>query len=145
MLGLERRWGETQPTWLDVWFEMTPPTPAVKSNRVPRYGPYCGTNTTCEALWMGAPVVSLAGRTHVSRVGCSLLHAAGLGELSAAEEQQYIEIARAMARNLDRLAALRASLRQQLRQSQLLDAVGFTRRLEAAYRRAWAKRCASTP
>jgi predicted O-linked N-acetylglucosamine transferase (SPINDLY family) len=96
--------------------------------------PYHGTTTTCEALWMGVPVVTLAGRTHHARVGVSLLRNAGLGALVAADGDEYVRLAAALAADPPRLAHLRATLRESLRRSPLLDAVGFTRGLDAAYR-----------
>jgi predicted O-linked N-acetylglucosamine transferase (SPINDLY family) len=95
--------------------------------------PYHGTTTTCEALWMGVPVVSLAGPTHVSRVGASILAHAGLAELVAATPGEYEEKAIALARDTARLAALRAGLRGRVATSALLDRAGFARALEAAY------------
>ena len=95
--------------------------------------PYNGTTTTCEALWMGVPVVSLAGRTHVARVGVSLLTHTGLSDWIAATSDDYVRVAAAAAHDLPRLAALRRSLRERLRASPLCDAVTFTRGLEAAY------------
>jgi predicted O-linked N-acetylglucosamine transferase (SPINDLY family) len=103
--------------------------------------PYCGTATTCEALWMGVPVVSLAGRSHVSRVGHSLLNAAGLPELAAPDEPSYITVATDLAHDLPKLASLRLGLRERMKQSALMDAPAFMRRLESAYRRAWANWC----
>jgi predicted O-linked N-acetylglucosamine transferase (SPINDLY family) len=99
--------------------------------------PYNGTTTTCEALWMGVPVVTLAGRSHVSRVGASLLARAGLADLVAASEDEYLAKARSLARDLDRRRELRASLRRRLSVSPLLDAAGFTRALESAYMDMW--------
>jgi len=99
--------------------------------------PYGGTTTTCDALWMGAPVVSLAGRIHAGRVGSSLLHAVGLGELVASDVEHYIRLAVALAADRDRLAQLRAGLRGRMQRSPLMDAAGFCRRLEAAYREMW--------
>jgi tetratricopeptide (TPR) repeat protein len=95
--------------------------------------PYAGTTTTCEALWMGVPVVTLAGRTHVSRLGVSLLGQAGLWNWIARGEQQYIQIAVAAARKPNSTRA-RAGLRRRLEQSPLRDERGLCRRLEKAYR-----------
>lgn len=95
--------------------------------------PYNGTTTTCEALWMGVPVVTLAGSTHVARVGVSLLTHTGLPEWIATTPDDYLSVAAAAARDLPRLAELRRSLRERLRTSPLCDAIAFTRGLEAAY------------
>jgi predicted O-linked N-acetylglucosamine transferase (SPINDLY family) len=94
--------------------------------------PYNGTTTTCEALWMGVPVVTLAGSTHVSRVGASLLTHAGLAGWIAATPDDYVARAVAAVRDLPALAALRRGLREQVRTSPLCDAVRFTRGFEAA-------------
>ena len=99
--------------------------------------PYNGTTTTCEALWMGVPVVSRAGTAHVSRVGASLLTQCGLPELIAADEAGYLETALALARDLARLAGLRRTLRARLEASPLTDYPGFARAVEAAYRSMW--------
>jgi predicted O-linked N-acetylglucosamine transferase (SPINDLY family) len=103
--------------------------------------PYHGTTTTCEALWMGVPVVSLAGRTHVSRVGLSLLNCIGLPELIAHSAEEYVSIAAGLARDLPRLAELRRTLRSRMRVSLLMDAPRFTRNIEAAYRGMWRTWC----
>ncbi|MFA7060077.1 MAG: tetratricopeptide repeat protein [Pedobacter sp.] len=99
--------------------------------------PYNGTTTTCEALFMGAPVISMAGRVHLSRVGASILEQAGFSELVATTESEYIEKAVELATDIDRLARYRASLREALLQSSLMDTEGFTRTLESAYRKMW--------
>ena len=96
--------------------------------------PYNGTTTTCDALWMGVPVITLAGRSHVGRVGVSQLTNIGLPELIGHNEDDYVDIAVALANDLPRLAALRSGLRERLRASPLMDAPRFTRNLEAAYR-----------
>ena len=103
-----------------------------------------GGTTTCEALWLGVPVVSRSGRSAVSRSGSSLLTNAGLPELIADSWESYVDIAVALATDLAALAQLRATLRQRLRASPLLDAQGFTRDLEALYRDAWRSWCART-
>jgi protein O-GlcNAc transferase len=99
--------------------------------------PYHGTTTTCEALWMGVPVISLAGQTHASRVGVSLLNNVGLPELVAHTPDQYIEIATSLAKDLPRLAELRRALRPRMQKSPLMDAPRFARDIEAAYRQMW--------
>lgn len=103
--------------------------------------PYCGTTTTCEALSMGVPVVSMAGPTHASRVGLSLLRAAGLADLCAGDEAGYIRIASALAKDQARLASLRATLRPTLLASPLCDGPAFARRFVGALRSAWRDRC----
>jgi protein O-GlcNAc transferase len=95
--------------------------------------PYNGGTTTCEALWMGIPVVTLVGETHVSRVGLSHLATLGLNELVAYTPEDYIKICVELANNLERLAQLRAGMRQKMQASALMDYVGFTRHLEDAY------------
>ena len=104
--------------------------------------PYDGTTTTCEALWMGVPVVTLAGQTHVSRVGVSLLSCVGLPELIAQSAEEYVSIAVGLANDLPRLSELRRTLRSRMRQSPLMDAERFARDIEAAYRQAWRNWCA---
>ncbi len=104
--------------------------------------PYHGTTTTCEALWMGVPVVTLAGSTHMSRVGVSLLNGVGLPELVAQSAQEYASIAIDLAKDLPRLAELRRMLRQRMRASPLMDARRFARDIEAAYRKMWRSWCA---
>jgi predicted O-linked N-acetylglucosamine transferase (SPINDLY family) len=105
--------------------------------------PYHGTTTTCEALWMGVPVVSLAGRTHVSRVGVSLLTHIGLSELIAQTPEQYVQIAAGLANDPKRLEHLRSTLRQRMQSSPLMDGPGFARDVESAYRRMWEIWCAA--
>jgi predicted O-linked N-acetylglucosamine transferase (SPINDLY family) len=102
--------------------------------------PYNGTTTTCEALWMGAPVVTLAGRTHVSRVGASLLTHVGASGWIADSAAAYVAICRELTADPGRLAALRAGLRDRMRASPLCDGPGFTRRLEEAFRAMWVQR-----
>jgi predicted O-linked N-acetylglucosamine transferase (SPINDLY family) len=102
--------------------------------------PYCGTTTTCEALWMGVPVVTWAGNSHVSRVGVSLLGAVGLEQLVADTPEAYLELAAGLAGDRARLLAIRSHLRERMRHSPLTDAKGFTDRLENAYRRMWENR-----
>jgi protein O-GlcNAc transferase len=102
--------------------------------------PYNGTTTTCEAMWMGLPVITLAGKTHVSRVGASLLASVGLPELIADSPEAFVAIAVKLAAERDRLANLRKTLRERMRSSPLMDAVRFTRGFETAIEQIWASR-----
>ncbi|TAN48641.1 MAG: hypothetical protein EPN26_12370, partial [Rhodospirillales bacterium] len=105
--------------------------------------PYSGTATTCEALWMGVPVITLTGTTHASRVSASLLTRLDLGELIAASPEDYVAKAVALANDPKRLARLRNGLRERMKNSPLLDAEPFTRSVEDAYRSMWAEWCRS--
>ncbi len=107
--------------------------------------PYNGTTTTCEALWMGVPVVSLRGDRHSGRVGAALLTRVGLEELIARDVETYIEIAAALAADHARRAELRRSLRSRMAASPLCDGPGFARALDSAYRAMWRKWCALNP
>jgi protein O-GlcNAc transferase len=104
--------------------------------------PWGGGITTCEALWMGVPVVTLVGRTPVGRGGASILSNVGLPELIAHTPQEYMEIAAGLARDLPRLAELRRMLRPRMDASPLMDAPKFARNMEAAYRQMWQTWCA---
>jgi protein O-GlcNAc transferase len=103
--------------------------------------PYNGTTTTCEALWMGVPVVSLRGTRHAGRVGASLLTQAGLPELIADSAADYLDIAAALAADPARLNALRHTLRLRVAASPLCDGPGFARKMEAAYGAMWQHWC----
>ena len=99
--------------------------------------PYPGGTTTCEALWMGVPTLTLAGDTMIARQGASLLTAAGLPEWVAGNEAEYVEKAVTLAGDLARLAHLRAELRQKVLASALFDATRFARHLEDALWGMW--------
>ncbi len=105
--------------------------------------PYNGTTTTCEALWMGVPVVTLAGERHSGRVGVSLLNAVGLGEWIAETPEQYVSIAAQMAADIPRVAALRAGLRERIGASPLCNGSAFASKVEEAYREMWREYCAA--
>ncbi len=104
--------------------------------------PYSGTSTTLESLWMGVPVVALRGERMVSRASAAILGAAGLEELVAGDGDAYVALAVALAGDGERLAALRAGMRERLLGSLLYDVTGFTRDLEALYRGMWREWCA---
>jgi predicted O-linked N-acetylglucosamine transferase (SPINDLY family) len=99
--------------------------------------PYNGGITSLNALWMGLPVVTLAGARAVSRAGLSVLSNLGLTDLVAHNPEEYVRIAAALAADRPRLAEWRGSLRDWLRHSPLMDERRFTRDLEALYRQIW--------
>ncbi len=99
--------------------------------------PYNGTTTTCEALWMGVPVISLFGRAHASRVGLSLLGRVGFEFFAANNADAYVQKAIALAKGIDSLEQLRLTMRARIARSGLCHARAFTRDLEAAYRDMW--------
>jgi len=99
--------------------------------------PYNGTTTICESLWQGVPVISLAGRSHRSRVGLSLLSQVGLEDYIAQNESEYINIAIEKASNLVELAKLRGGLRERMRGSSLVDRKRFIEELEGSYEQMW--------
>jgi predicted O-linked N-acetylglucosamine transferase (SPINDLY family) len=105
--------------------------------------PYNGTTTTCEALWMGVPVVTLVGDRHAGRVSASLLTQMHLEDLVARAPDEYVATAIALARDPSRRSALRAGMRERMRASSLMDAKRRTRNLEQAYRSAWLRWCES--
>jgi predicted O-linked N-acetylglucosamine transferase (SPINDLY family) len=107
--------------------------------------PYNGTTTTCEALWMGVPVVALAGERHAGRVGASILANLGLEELIAKSVEHYLSLAAALAADGARLASLRETMRARVTASPLRDEAGFAHSLEAAYREMWRRWCCSEP
>jgi protein O-GlcNAc transferase len=105
--------------------------------------PYNGTTTTCEATWMGVPVVTLTGEVgvHRARVGTSLLRTLGLPELMAPTVERYIEIATGLANDRVRLIEYHRTLRGRMSASPLCDEKGFARRFEAGLREAWRRWC----
>ena len=121
------------------------------ADHMPQYGemdialdpfPYNGTTTTCEALWMGVPVVALEGGSHAGRVCVSLLERCGLGALVGKTPTDYVRIAASLAANPAQLLTLRTSMRARVSASPLGDQAGFARQMEEAYRQIWQRWCA---
>jgi protein O-GlcNAc transferase len=106
--------------------------------------PYNGHTTSLDALWMGVPVVSLAGNSPVSRAGLSQLSNIGLPELVAHSEEDFLKIAVELAGDLSRLARLRSTLRDRMKTSVLMDAPRFARQVEQAYRSMWKRWCSAS-
>ncbi|MDP2876446.1 MAG: tetratricopeptide repeat protein [Holophaga sp.] len=97
--------------------------------------PYNGTTTTCEALWMGVPVITLVGNLHAARVGYTLLTSVGLGDLAATSAADYVALAATFPEDLNHLANLRRSLQRIVASSALCDPSRLTLELETAYRK----------
>ncbi|HXE53542.1 MAG TPA: tetratricopeptide repeat protein [Tepidisphaeraceae bacterium] len=99
--------------------------------------PYPGGTTSCDAIWMGVPVVTLAGQTPVGRAGVSILSTIGVSEWIVHDREQYIQIASTLAADLSQLAATRSTLRDRMQSSPQMDVAGFTKDIEAAFRQMW--------
>lgn len=105
--------------------------------------PYGGMTTTCEALWMGVPVITLSGDRTSARYGTSVVNAVGLGDLAAESPEEFASIAARLASDIDGLARMRATLRERMATSSLCDGKGFAQAVEAAYRTMWERWCRS--
>jgi protein O-GlcNAc transferase len=103
--------------------------------------PYNGITTTLDALWMGVPVVTLAGRTAAGRAGLGILTLVGLADLATRSENEFVATAIALANDRARQRSLRSALRGMLKRSPLMDAPRFARNLEAVYRGVWRVWC----
>ncbi len=104
--------------------------------------PFNGHTTTCDCIWLGLPVVMLQGDTYASRFGSGVLAPLGLDRQITRTVTDYIDRAVELAGDIDRLTELRATLRQRMASSVLLDFAGFARDIEAAYRQMWLEYCA---
>lgn len=105
--------------------------------------PYKGGTTTVQALWMGVPVITLAGENFCGRMGISILTNVGLPELIAQTKEQYIEIAKSLAEDKAHRLSMRSTLREKMKSSPLCDSETYTRELETIYRRIWHTYCGS--
>ena len=103
--------------------------------------PYSGGTTTCDSLWMGVPVLTAPGSRSVSRSAASVLSTVGLADWIAGDATDYVRRAARFAGERELLAELRASLRERMLASPLMDEEGFTRDLEQAYREMWRRWC----
>lgn len=107
--------------------------------------PYNGTTTTFDSLWMGVPVVTMAGDIHVSRTSASILSGMGLADLVAKDADGFVETCRRLADDSDRLVTLRRSLRRTMQETSLGDAARFCRHFGESLRDMWRAYCAGVP
>jgi len=103
--------------------------------------PYHGTTVSCEGLWMGVPIVTLAGQIHLSRVGVSLLSNLGLPEWIASSPDDYVDLAIRQGADVDGLVRIRGELRHRMRDSILTDGKKFAGQIEEQYRNVWRRWC----
>jgi len=94
--------------------------------------PYNGTTTTCDALYMGVPVITILGDRHVSRVSASLLNTVGLGELVAKDGKDFVRIAVDLAGDTQKLYEIKRNLRERMQKSPLMDKISFTNKWQNA-------------
>ena len=99
--------------------------------------PFNGATTTCEALWMGVPVITLLGDRHVGRVGASILTNVGLTDFIAQDIDGYIQLAVEMAANTNYLQEIREGLRERMQSAPLCDGHSFASDVESAYQEMW--------
>jgi predicted O-linked N-acetylglucosamine transferase (SPINDLY family) len=107
--------------------------------------PYNGTTTTCQALLMGVPVITLAGDHHISRVGSSILTCLGLEFFIASTPDEYVAKAVALASNKEALDKIRSSMRTRMAVNPLCNKAKFAENIESAYRQMWRRWCQSVP
>jgi len=103
--------------------------------------PFAGATTTCDALYMGVPVITMPGSTPLSRAGVSILSNAGFSQLIANGSEDYVQRAVGLTRDLASLGGLRQSMRNRMQQSTLMNAPAFARDVENAFRQSWRHYC----
>jgi protein O-GlcNAc transferase len=103
--------------------------------------PFAGQTTTCECLWMGVPVVTLAGETHASRVGASILSCVGLAEFVTGIVREYVETAVGVGEDRIRLATLRRGMRERLQECGFTGGRRLSQEIEACFRELWRNWC----
>ena len=106
--------------------------------------PYTGGTTTCEALFMGVPVITFRGKTHGARLSASILNAADINELVAHSPMDYVKKAIQLSKRRELIAAYHVGLREHVKNSALMDKAKYIRGLEKIYRAVWKDYCRST-
>ena len=134
---------DVDPSRIDVDYESPAWLPMANIDIMLDCFPHNSGTTLIEGLYSGLPVVTLAHRPTVGRLGASLLHSIGHPEWVATDVEEYVRIATDLAAGVQRLAYLRDNLRNDVRQSAAMDELGFARDVEQAYRQMWQKYCAS--
>jgi predicted O-linked N-acetylglucosamine transferase (SPINDLY family) len=99
--------------------------------------PYNGGSTTMDTMWMGVPLVTMAGRICVQRSGASILSLVGSPDLVAETPEQYVQAAVFLSQAVSRIPELRRNVRRAFQSSSFMDEAGVTRRVEAAFRDMW--------
>lgn len=107
--------------------------------------PYNGGATTCESLWMGVPVITLSYDTPIGRQTKAYLNTIGRQEWAASTKEEFLDIAVNLASDIDKLSAIRSSLRETMADSPICNGPVFTRHLESTYQNIWAKWCSNEP
>ncbi|MDC3116730.1 tetratricopeptide repeat protein, partial [Alphaproteobacteria bacterium] len=101
--------------------------------------PYNGATTTCEALWMGVPVITLLGNSHVSRVSASILNRINLTSFIANNKKEYKNLAIKISKDIKYLENIRQNLRSRMLNSNLTNGLSFARDVEKSYQKIWSK------
>ena len=106
--------------------------------------PHNGGTMIFDALWMGVPALTLASRPPLGRIGASVMTNIGLAEWVAKDEYEFVDKAESFAKNVEELARLRASMRERMKASPLMDEAGFARDMESAFKNMWHRWCSGS-